>query len=80
MLLTILSPFAYTPEMVPEALKFVIYLNPLSYFVLSFQQIIAYGTWPDFVSATGSIMLGLGFFLLGYNIFLKGKLEFFDYV
>ena len=80
MLLTILSPFAYTPEMVPEALKFVIYLNPLSYFVLSFQQIIAYGAWPDFVSATGSIMLGLGFFLLGYIIFLKGKFEFFDYV
>lgn len=80
MLLTVLSPFAYTPEMVPEALKFVIYLNPLSYFVLSFQQIIAYGTWPDFISATGSIILGLGFFLLGYNVFLKGKFEFFDYV
>ena len=80
MLMTILSPFAFTPEMVPETLKFIIYLNPLSYFVLSFQQIIAYGAWPDFISVTGSIILGLGFFLLGYYVFLKGKFEFFDYV
>jgi lipopolysaccharide transport system permease protein len=47
MLLFVLSPFAYTPEMVPEALKPLIYLNPLSYFVLTFQQLICYGTWPD---------------------------------
>ena len=80
MLMTILSPFAFTPEMVPETLKFIIYLNPLSYFVLSFQQIIVYDAWPDLVSSTGSIMIGLGFFLFGYNIFLKGKFEFFDYV
>ena len=79
MLVTILSPFAYTPEMVPGALKFVIYLNPLSYFVLSFQQLIVYGTWPDMVPAIGSVFLGLGLFLLGYSAFLKAKFAFFDY-
>ena len=79
MLLTVLSPFAYTPEMVPGALKFVIYLNPMSYFVLSFQQIIAYGTWPDLVPALGSLIFGLGGFILGFATFLKAKFVFFDY-
>ncbi len=32
MLIMILSPFAYTPEMVPPALKPLIYINPLSYY------------------------------------------------
>jgi lipopolysaccharide transport system permease protein len=79
MLMTVLSPFAYTPEMVPSALKFILYLNPLSYFVLSFQQVIAYGTWPDLAPALGSFSLGLGGFLLGYVVFLKVKFVFFDY-
>lgn len=79
MLMTVLSPFAYTPEMVPDALKFLLYFNPLSYFVLSFQQVIAYGTWPDFVPALGSFIFGVGGFVLGYAAFLKSKFLFFDY-
>lgn len=79
MLITFLSPFAYTPEMVPTSLKFILYLNPLSYFVLVFQQLIAYGTWPGLVPALGSVMLGVVGFLLGYAIFLKAKFVFFDY-
>lgn len=79
MLTTVLSPFAYTPEMVPGALKFALYFNPLSYFVLSFQQVIAYGTWPNLVPTLGSIVFGVGGFLLGYAAFLKAKFVFFDY-
>jgi lipopolysaccharide transport system permease protein len=79
MLVMILSPFAYTPEMVPSALKFIIYMNPLSYFVLSFQQLIAYGTWPDLVPAMGSAFLGLGSLVLGYAVFHRAKFAFFDY-
>lgn len=80
MLMIILSPFAYTPDMVPGSLKFIIYLNPLSYFVLSFQQLIVYGALPELVPAIGCAFLGLGFMLIGYTVFLKGKFEFFDYV
>lgn len=79
MLATILSPFAYTPEMVPASLKFIIYLNPLSYFVLTFQQLITYGTWPDPVAAAGAIFLALGSFLIGFTVFQRAKHIFFDY-
>ncbi|MBU4597003.1 MAG: ABC transporter permease [Desulfarculus sp.] len=79
MLMMILSPYAYTPEMVPSTLRFIIYLNPMSYFVLACQQVIAYGVWPDPIPALGSIALGLGGFLLGYSVFLKAKFLLFDY-
>lgn len=79
MLLFVLSPFAYTPEMVPDALKPLIYLNPLSYFVLTFQQLICYGTWPDPIVASGAAILGIGSFLAGFTIFQRAKYVFFDY-
>ncbi len=79
MLMTILSPFAYTPDMVPSQLKALIYLNPMSYFVLAFQNIICYGTWPDLWPATGSVALAFCSFLGGLHIFQRAKHVFFDY-
>lgn len=79
MLLFVLSPFAYTPEMVPAMLKPIIYLNPLSYFVLTFQQLICYGTWPSPIAAGGAVVLALGSFFFGFTIFQRAKYVFFDY-
>jgi ABC-type polysaccharide/polyol phosphate export permease len=79
MLLFILSPFAYTPDMVPGPLKAVLWLNPLSYFVLSFQRLLCFGEMPSPAVFGGSILLGLGFFLAGFSLFQRGKRVFFDY-
>jgi lipopolysaccharide transport system permease protein len=79
MMLFMLSPFAYTPEMVPSGLRPIIYLNPLSYFVLVFQKIICYGELPDLLPTVGSIFLGVTTFLAGFNLFQKAKFTFFDY-
>lgn len=79
MLMIMLSPFAYTPEMVPDALKIFVYFNPLSYFVLTFQQLICYGTLPGPFPALGAVFLGLTSFFLGFNVFRRAKHVFFDY-
>lgn len=79
MLLFVLSPFAYTPDMVPATLRPFLYLNPLSYFVLTFQQLICYGAWPDPVPAAGAIILGFGSFFVGFSVFQRAKYVFFDY-
>lgn len=79
MLLFILSPFAYTPEMVPVALKAILYLNPLSYFVLTFQKLICYGAWPDPIPVIGSVLLSGSSFFAGFSIFRRVKYVFFDY-
>jgi lipopolysaccharide transport system permease protein len=80
MTMFVLSPFAYTPEMVPQGLKVIIYLNPISYFVLVFQSLIAYGTLPDLIPVIGTVFFGVTTFLLGYKFFQKTKGAFFDYV
>ena len=80
MLTTFLSPFAYTPEMVPAGLKIILLFNPMSYFVLCFQSAITYGVWPDPINLIGVTILGLGGFFLGFSSFVKGKPVFLDYV
>lgn len=79
MLLFVLSPFAYTPEMVPQALRSVVWLNPLSYFVLSFQQVICYGAFPGLLECGGAALLGTCAFFGGFMVFQKAKKVFFDY-
>lgn len=78
-LITILSPFAYTPEMVPASLRAIIYFNPMSYFVLSFQKLICYGELPNTFDAFGALFIGISCFFTGFSIFQRAKYVFFDY-
>jgi lipopolysaccharide transport system permease protein len=79
MTLMILSPFAYTPDMVPSALKALLYANPLSYFVLSFQSLLTFGRLPEGLFAAVAFLLAIGSFLLGFVFFRRAKHLFFDY-
>lgn len=79
MALLILSPFAYTPAMVPPSLKILLYLNPLSYFVFCFQDLLVFGRLPDPMHLGVAALLGLSLFGLGFTFFRKAKHVFFDY-
>ena len=80
MLVTFLSPYAYTPQMVPSALKIVLYLNPLSYYVLVNQQIIVYGVFPEVKLLLGTIIISFATIFLGIKCFSIQKKIFSDYV
>lgn len=77
--LFILSPFAYTPEMVPEGLRGILYLNPLSYYVLAFQQVICYGRMPDLQILLTAVAISTVVFVGGFTFFRRAKFAFFDY-
>jgi lipopolysaccharide transport system permease protein len=79
MALLILSPSAYTPEMVPSGLKLLVYLNPLSYFVFSFQALLAFGKMPDASHVAAVACIAFGTFWLGFVFFRKAKYVFFEY-
>jgi lipopolysaccharide transport system permease protein len=79
MALLVLSPVAYTPDMVPESLRLVIYLNPLSYFVIGFQDVICYGKWPAAGVLLPASALAVSTFWLGFWFFRRAKFVFFDY-
>lgn len=80
MALTMLSPFAYTPDMVPEKFKLLLYFNPMSYYVLSFQRVVVYGQWPALSTFVPVICISLLAFFGGYALFNRSKFVFFDYV
>jgi homopolymeric O-antigen transport system permease protein len=80
LILAIASPIAYTPQMVPAALKGVIYLNPLSYFVLPFQFLIVRDQMPPVWLSALTAGLGLAFYIGGYWWFRRISRIFADYV
>lgn len=77
--LLIASPIGYTPDMVPSSLEPLLYLNPLSFYVTSFQDIIVFGRVPSPLVLTMALAWGAVSFSFGYWIFQKAKRVFFDY-
>ncbi len=73
------SPVAYTPAMLPPSLSPLIYCNPLSYFVIAFQNVIAEGVLPQPAVLTGLPLLGLLALTLGFAVFRRAKQVFLDY-
>jgi ABC-type polysaccharide/polyol phosphate export permease len=74
-----MSPIAFAPEAAPGPLKLLVYLNPLSYFILTYQSLVVHASLPS--ANILLIMLGLSFgaFLIGFRLFQRGKLAFWDY-
>src|SRR5258707_8894366 len=60
-LLMIASPIAYTPAMVPASLHWVLVVNPLAYFVVTYQRILVLGEPP--VPLPASLLIGVSYCL-----------------
>jgi lipopolysaccharide transport system permease protein len=79
MMLMVITPIAYTPTMIPSGLKLIIYLNPLSYFVISFQYLIILNTLPSIDILLAMVLLSFASFTLGYLMVRRAKGAFYDY-
>jgi ABC-type polysaccharide/polyol phosphate export permease len=77
--LMIVSPIAYAPDSAPGLLKLLVYLNPVSYFVLTCQSLVVTGTLPPARVVLVMTALSFGAFFLGFRLFQRGKLAFWDY-
>jgi len=67
--LLVITPIAYTPNMVPPQLKVLMYANPLYYFISSYQHLVLANTLPPvevmvigFIMSVGMLAAGLWFF------------------
>jgi lipopolysaccharide transport system permease protein len=78
-LLMVLSPIAYTPDMLPAALRPLIWMNPFAYFVLAYQQILMLGTAPSAWQMAALAVLGLGTYHVGYAYFSRMRMVVADY-
>jgi lipopolysaccharide transport system permease protein len=79
MILLVITPIAYTPDMVPGQLKLLMYFNPLFYYVVSFQSLVILDAFPApkimAIGTTISFML----FTCGYWICTRARQAFYDY-
>jgi lipopolysaccharide transport system permease protein len=74
------SPIAYTPEMVPASLRPLLILNPFSYFVITYQQVLVLAQWPRWQEC--AVLVGMSFasFVFGGYFFTRIKRFLLDYV
>ncbi len=69
------TPIVYALGMIPERLKFIIYLNPLALLIINYRDIFLYGDvhWEYFLL---SVAYAVGIFLFGYITFNRLKSRF----
>jgi homopolymeric O-antigen transport system permease protein len=75
----VLTPIAYTREMVPASLRLLLLVNPLAYFVLAYQDILVMGRTPEIGTLVFIVVFSTGFFLLGGWLFHRMKQVLLEY-
>jgi len=78
--LMLVSPIAYTPEMVPEGMRPLLKINPLFYIITGVQDSIMIGRLTEPVLLIIFTIISLTFFILGYHLFMGLKRVFADNV
>lgn len=73
-----LTPIVYPPSILPDRLKFMIGLNPLSSWMAATQGVLVQGEWPHWVSLLYPLALGLILYACGLHLFRKCAGEMVD--
>lgn len=79
LLLMFVSPIGFKPDMVPPALQFVVWLNPVSYLIEAYRSCMIYGQFPSTAVVLVYIVLCTVVFALGSAFFRKFKLIIVDF-
>lgn len=79
LLLMLISPIAYTEDMIPPKLMPLMYINPLYYMIMLYRAAVVLGRFPVDVFFI-FLAIAISTFALGYHIFTRLKPVFSDYV
>lgn len=79
MMLMMLSPIAFTPEMIPDAVKPVVWLNPISYYVHAYQEALVFGRLPELQKLVVLAAMSVVSFAAGFVFFVRAKAIVTDY-
>jgi lipopolysaccharide transport system permease protein len=80
MIMFVVSPIAFTPDMVPHALRILLAFNPFAYFVVAYQQVVILGIWPSTGHSIVLVVMSVGAFVVGSWFFARAKPVIVDYV
>jgi len=79
LMLMMISPIAYTEDMIPENLRVILHLNPLYYLIILYQKILIFGQF-DTKLFFSFLLIAIFHYFIGYYIFTRLKDVFSDYV
>lgn len=79
-MLMLVTPIAYTLDMIPNAMKPFLAVNPLYYIVISHQEVLMNGLWPRGHVFEVLLIMSATFFYFGYWFFSRIKKAFVDNV
>jgi lipopolysaccharide transport system permease protein len=69
-------PVVYLPEWIPELFRPIIYINPFSYFVWCYQDVLYFGRFEHPIAWLVAPILALTTLVVGYRLFKKLKPSF----
>ena len=65
------TPICYPPEMIPERLRFLLYLNPMSGIITCYRQALYYKEWPSLSMTLLALAIGLVMVFFGGFVFQR---------
>lgn len=80
MALLIVTPIAYTPAMIPEKIKPVLYANPLYYYVSANQHLILENILPPLAEIVIGVFTSLAMFISGLWVLRRARMAMMDLV
>jgi lipopolysaccharide transport system permease protein len=76
--LLFLTPVFYPTSAVPESYRFLLELNPLTFYAEAMRSLVLEGELPSSVSAGWSAITAVAVFLLGFAFFSRARQGFAD--
>ena len=76
--LLVVTPIAYTPDMIPAKIKPLLYLNPLYYPVSANQHLILMNELPPFLEIVTGSVISVAMFLFGIWVFKRARMAMMD--
>ncbi|MFQ5875801.1 MAG: ABC transporter permease [Dehalococcoidia bacterium] len=75
-----MTPIIYPPDLVPEAFRFLLWLNPLAGLVTATRNAVLYGTSPDWLPLLSTVVATLVVLTLAYVLFKRKEPAFAEVV
>lgn len=75
-----LTPIFYPASMVPENLRVILYLNPMTYLVENARNVLIYNQWPDWKQLAIVTTISYFIMLAGLSVFKRIKSGFSDVI
>jgi homopolymeric O-antigen transport system permease protein len=75
-----LTPIIYDAQSVPASLRAVLYMNPLSYFILAYQDALYRNVFPSLGEVAALMGLTVLMLVAGYALFVRLKTRFAEEV